>query len=199
MNSQSATTNGPADAELVRRVTGGDSTAFAGIVERYQDRLYNAIYRLVGSADDTRDLVQDTLVKAYENLATFRGTSSLYTWLFRIAVNTSLSHRRKKKWVQMGGPDSGDGDGQSAAATLADPSAADPADRMLAAETESVVQRALDGLDDEHRTVVVLRDIQHLDYQDIAEILEVPPGTVKSRLHRARLALREKLEPLLRA
>ncbi len=169
---------------------------FGEIVQRHEGRLYNTIYRLVGSAEDARDLLQDTFVKAYENLKTFRGGSSLYTWLFRIAVNTSLSHRRRRKWVQMSAPP-GDEDNPNPGNAVADTAAANPADRLITAETEVLVQEAINGLDDEHRTVVVLRDIQHCDYRQIAEILEVPPGTVKSRLHRARMMLRDKLQPLL--
>jgi len=184
------------DEELVGQVLAGDGATFGEIVQRHEDRLYNTIYRLVGSADDARDLLQDTFVKAYENLETFRGGSSLYTWLFRIAVNTSLSHRRRRKWVQMSAP-AGDEDDPNPGNAVADTAAANPADRLVTAETEVLVQEAINGLDDEHRTVVVLRDIQHCDYRQIAEILEVPPGTVKSRLHRARMMLRDKLQPLL--
>ena len=184
------------DDELVGQVLAGDGATFGEIVQRHEGRLYNTIYRLVGSADDARDLLQDTFVKAYENLKTFRGGSSLYTWLFRIAVNTSLSHRRRRKWVQMSAP-AGDEDDPNPGNAVADTAAANPADRLITAETEVLVQEAINGLDDEHRTVVVLRDIQHCDYRQIAEILEVPPGTVKSRLHRARMMLRDKLQPLL--
>lgn len=198
MTSRSGTSDGPTDQEVVAKVVGGDGGAFGTLVQRYQDRLYNTIYRLVGSADNARDLLQDTFVKAYENLGTFHGGSSLYTWLFRIAVNTSLSHRRKRKWIQVGSPAGGE-DGPPALAGVTDTAAADPADRLMATETEALVQQALGSLDDEHRTVIVLRDIQHCDYHEIAEILDVPTGTVKSRLHRARLMMREKLKPLLRS
>ena len=197
MVSRVASSGGPSDAELLARVAGGDAGAFGPIVERYQDRLYNAVYRLVGSHEDARDLVQDSFVKAFEHLDGFHGTSSLYTWLFRIAVNTSLSHRRKRKWVQAPALGSSDGD-EASVADPPDPSSPDPAGAALAAEKEAIVQRALSSLDDEHRTVIVLRDIQHCDYHEIGEILDLPPGTVKSRLHRARLMLREKLEPLLK-
>ena len=204
MTSRPESRDGPAaplrtpltDQELVSRTIGGDGTAFASIVERYQDRLHNAIFRLVGSAEDARDLLQDSFVKAYENLEGFRGGSSLYTWLFRIAVNTALSHRRKRKWTHVGlGPTSDDDSAPESG--WADTEAPDPADPLMAAETEAAIQQALDGLDEEHRTVVVLRDIQHCDYREMAEILGVPSGTVKSRLHRARLMLRDRLKPLL--
>jgi len=197
VNSRAASSGGPADPELVSRTLGGDGAAFGAIVGRYQDRLYNAIYRLVGSAEDARDLLQDAFIKAYENLEGFRGGSSLYTWLFRIAVNTALSHRRKRKWTHATlSPVSDDDPGT--AAGWADPSAPDPADPLVSAETEALVQQALDGLDEDHRTVVVLRDIQHCDYREMADILGVPTGTVKSRLHRARLMLRDRLKPLLK-
>jgi len=184
------------DQDLVGRVAAGNGEAFGTIVERHQDRLYNTIYRLVGSAEDARDVLQDVFVKAFENLERFRGGSSLYTWLFRIAVNTSLSHRRKRRWVSLGagGPDDADPPGRP---PLADPAPSDPSDGVMAAETERLVQEAIDSLDAEHRTVVVLRDVQHCDYREIADILDVPTGTVKSRLHRARLLLRERLRPLL--
>jgi len=192
-----ASSVGPEDDVLVREVVGGNPEAFGAIVGRYQDRLHNAAYRLVGSAEDARDVVQDAFVKAYVNLAGFRGQSSLYTWLFRIVVNMSLSHRRKRKWAQLGAPDPGHDDCDPVG-DRADLSSPDPADPLVGAETEAMVQRALGELDEEHRTVVVLRDIQHFDYGEIAGILEVPAGTVKSRLHRARLMLRDKLKPLLR-
>ena len=196
MASRAASRSNLTDQKLIGQVLSGDCAAFGEIVERHEDRLYNTIYRLVGSADDARDLLQDTFVKAYEKLDDFRGGSSLYTWLFRIAVNTSLSHRRRRKWVQMGAP-AGDDDANPGNA-VADTAAVDPADPLIAAETETLVQEAINSLDDEHRTVVVLRDIQHCDYHEIADILDVPPGTVKSRLHRARMMLRDRLEPLLK-
>ena len=198
MASRAASRSNLTDHELIGQVLAGDGAAFGEIVERHEDRLYNTVYRLVGSAEDARDLLQDTFVKAYENLEHFRGGSSLYTWLFRIAVNTSLSHRRRRKWVQMSAPAS-DADDPNPGDAVADTAAADPADPLITAETEALVQEAINDLDDEHRTVVVLRDIQHCDYHEIAEILEVPPGTVKSRLHRARMMLRDKLEPLLKS
>jgi RNA polymerase sigma-70 factor (ECF subfamily) len=178
------------------RVANGDGGAFGLLVERYQDRLYNTIFRLVGSAEDARDLLQDTFVKAYENLDGFRGGSSLYTWLFRIAVNTCLSHRRKKKPVHATASQESDDD-TSPADNWADPAAPDPSDPVIATETEAIVQQALNSLEEEYRTVVVLRDVQQCDYREMAEILDLPPGTVKSRLHRARLMLRDKLKPLL--
>ncbi len=192
-----ASKNEPADEDLVQQVTDGHQAAFTVIVQRHQDRIHNLVTRMVGSAEDARDLTQDVFIKAYQNLDRFRGSSSLYTWLFRIAVNTSLSHRRKRKRVHLSWPPRDDAD-DGRQPGWADPAAGDPSDPLMTAETEQIVQEALDTLDAEHRTVVVLRDIQHFDYREIAEILDVPPGTVKSRLHRARLMLRDRLRPILK-
>ncbi len=195
MTAEAAPNASLSDQDLVSQVVAGNGEAFATIVERHEARLYNTIYRLIGSSEDARDVLQDVFVKAFENLERFRGGSSLYTWLFRIAVNTSLSHRRKRRWVPMGiGAADEEGTGRP---PPADPASDDPGDPLMAAETETLIQNAINGLDEEHRTVVVLRDVQHCDYREIADILEVPTGTVKSRLHRARLLLRERLKPLL--
>lgn len=198
MEPSAASRDGALEQQWVAQAVGGDAEAFGRIVQRHQDRLYGTVLRLVGSAEDARDLVQETFVKAYEQLGTFRGASSLYTWMFRIAVNASLSHRRRGKHDRAAARIEADnGNGQPVA--WADPAAPDPADPLMGAETEAAVQRALGELDADHRAVVVLRDLQHYGYQEIADILGVPPGTVKSRVHRARMELRERLRPLLNA
>lgn len=193
--SDAAPLDGPQDGEVVRRVLAGETGAFARLVERYQDRLYGTVLRLVGCREEARDLVQETFVRAYENLAGFRGGSSVSTWMFRIAVNASLSHRRRKRPVRLEAARADD----SRPIAWIDPAAPDPADKLVAAETEARVQQALDEMEEDQRALVVLRDIQHFDYQQLADILGVPIGTVKSRLHRARLTLRDKLRPLLTA
>ncbi len=198
-SSDAGSPDGPPDHEVVERVLAGETDAFAHFVERYQDRLYGTVLRLVGSREEARDLVQDTFVRAYEKLDGFRGGSSVYTWMFRIAVNASLSHRRRKKPLRLEAAwGTGDG-GRERPVAWADPSAPDPADPLLAAEVEARVQRALNEMEGDQRTIVVLRDVQQLDYRQLADILDIPVGTVKSRLHRARLTLRDKLRPLLKA
>lgn len=188
----------PSDAELVEACQGGRLDAFALLVERYQDRVYNAVYHMVGSHEDACDVVQDALLKAHQNLARFRGASSFYTWLFRIAVNEALTFRRKARRLRLVQTDAGDGEvpiGGTQAAHLA---AADrPEANMEAAERQQAVAEALAGLDPDHRAAVVLRDIEGLDYRAIAEILDISSGTVKSRIHRARMTLREQLQALL--
>lgn len=166
------------------------------LVERHQDRLFNAAYRMVGSEEDARDIVQDAFLKAYQNLSRFRGESGFYTWVFRITMNLALSHRRKTKRLRLvvtvEDPEKVAVSGTQAGRLVDPPEAA-----MEALETEQRVTEALHGLDVDHRAAVVLRDIEGLDYQTISSILDVPPGTVKSRIHRARMLLRERLKDLI--
>lgn len=186
----------PSDGELVEQCRSGEADAFRMLVERYQDRIFNAAYRMVGFEEDARDIVQDAFLKAYENLSRFRGESGFYTWVFRIAMNLALSHRRKSKRlrlvVSVEDPVKIAASGTQAGRLVDPPEAA-----MEAVETEQRVTEALQGLDADHRAAVVLRDIEGLDYQSISSILDVPPGTVKSRIHRARMLLRERLKDLI--
>lgn len=186
------------DEALVRRFHDGDGAALGPLIEKYQDRVFRTCLRLCGNPDDAADLTQDVFVRVFETLKGFAGRSGFYTWLFRIAVNMSISHRRKahtRRTTSLDAPRAGpDGSpGDSAAQSLAAASA--PPDRASAdRERCNAVSAALADLDDEHRTILVLRDVEDFDYGEVAEILEVPVGTVKSRLHRARMALKAKLE-----
>lgn len=191
------------DVALVEQTQQGDMAAFARLVTKYQDRVFNTCWRLCGSVEDARDLAQDAFLKALEAIDAFRGRAGFYTWLFRIAVNVSLSHRRKMRHAVRLSLHDEDGSRviESQASGLLRRGAAvhdrDPAKEVEARESHRIVLRALDELDEEHRVVLVLRDVEGFDYQEIAEILDVAGGTVKSRLHRARMALRERLEPIL--
>jgi len=179
------------EMELLSRAREGDAAAFSSIVRRYQDRIYNLSYRYLGNAEDAADAAQETFLAAWEGLGDFRGESALYTWLYSIAVHKALGARRKrssKKEVPGGDP----GGFENARGHAPDPPAA-----AEAAERERIVQEAITALDEEHRAVVVLKDIEGFEYDRIAEILSVPVGTVKSRLHRGRLRLRELLENYL--
>jgi len=186
------------DAVLVERVRDGDMEAFGLLVAKYQDRVYNTCWRMCGHVEDARDLTQDTFFKAYQAIALFQGRSGFYTWLFRIAVNLALSHRRKAKYRRT---QSLDGEGNPGTGSeplrdrVEDVSAPSPVGRAMAAEMHQQIERALDALDPDHRAVIVLRDIEGFDYAEIAGILDVAVGTVKSRLHRARAALRDELNP----
>jgi len=198
-----AKATGADDASLVERLQAGDTGAFAELVRRYQDRLFNTAWRICGNAEDARDVTQDAFIKAYESISSFRGASGFYTWVFRIAVNLAISHRRsmKRRPTQSLDAPAEPHLAGSQAATLAarvqEKASHDPASRAMTSEMQGHVVAALQELEDEFRTVIVLRDIEGFDYQQIADVLGIAPGTVKSRLHRGRLALRRLLEPVL--
>lgn len=184
---------------LVARARRGDTAAFGQLVERYQDALFNGIYRMVSRREDAEDLAQETFVRAFRAIARFQGRSSLYTWLYSIAMNLVISHRRKASTAAgRANPLSlqqlHDGDGRPLELNSHGERPEDDAERH---ERHQLLHEAIGRLEEEHRTVVVLRDIEGFDYQAIAELLGCPRGTVKSRLHRARLALREELKDLL--
>lgn len=181
----------PTDEAQVAAVLAGDREAYAVLVGRYQDRLFNAMLRMVGSRDDAADLVQDALVQAYVKLDTFRGAARFYTWLYRIAMNLALSHHRRRR------PTASIEQAKDAAGEEPVDRAAGPEQRMLSAEQVGQVQTALDQLGDQHRQIIVLREIEGCSYETIAEILGLPVGTVRSRLFRARLQLKELLSTML--
>jgi len=186
------------DANLADRSRAGDMQAFGLLVAKYQDRVLNMMCRMCGRREDAEELAQQAFLKALEKLAQFRGQSKFYTWLFRIAANLVISHRRRSSRIRFSSLEDVDGLGQSQAAGLQsggrDESAPSAAVRH---ETRLRVARALDEIDDDMRLVVILRDIEQMDYAQIADVLALPLGTVKSRLHRARAALREKLADLV--
>jgi RNA polymerase sigma-70 factor (ECF subfamily) len=189
------------DQQTLSQLRRGNWAAMEQLVGRYQDRLYVAVLRLVNHADDAADLVQETFVRAMQNIAGFEGKSTLYTWLFRIAVNLAISHRRSNKYRAAASLD-GDRDEQDSvnrqAATLRRQLVQDTEiDPALSAERRMEYERlmeALARLDTEFKTVIVLRDVEECDYEQMAAILEVPVGTIKSRLFRARAALRAALK-----
>jgi RNA polymerase sigma-70 factor (ECF subfamily) len=188
----------PSDETLVAQAQRGDRAAFGRLVERHQDALFGGISRMVRRREDAEDLAQEAFVKAFRNMARFQGRSSFYTWLFSIASNAVISHRRKmsarRRSDHVSLSERGDSEGQRDLTAPGDP----PEAAAQRAEMAERIEQAIAELDDEFRTVVVLRDIQEFDYQTMAHILDCPKGTVKSRLHRARLALREKLKDLVR-
>lgn len=180
------------DAELVRRAQRREPAAFTELVARYQDRVYNTCYRLCRRHADALDLTQSTFLKALEALPQFEARSNFYTWLFRIAINLALSQRRAQGRRPLQSLDQPDRDGQWREPAMA-ADTEDVARRMELQELREQLEDALTRLDEEFRVVVVLRDVEDLDYAAIADILGVPVGTVKSRLHRGRLMLQEML------
>jgi RNA polymerase sigma-70 factor (ECF subfamily) len=166
----------------------GDTAAFGELVRRYQDRLYGTVYRLVDHAEDAQDVVQDAFLNAYQALDSFKGDSLFFTWLYRIAVNTAISMKRKQRVVismDVGRP-------EGVVAEPADTSEfSRPGQALEQAEQELRIQRALGQLSPEHRAVLVMKDMEGQKYETMAEILQVPIGTIRSRLHRARVELRD--------
>lgn len=191
---QAQTTVDPDDVTLVRQTREGQVQAFALLVTRYQDRIFNTCLRICGHREDARDLTQEAFLKAYQALDRFQTRSSFYTWIFRIAVNLSLTHRRKARLRYVEPLDRTRSDGQPERHETVDPSAASPAAVAEKGEALELVTQALPALDEHHRAMIVLRDIEGCDYRQIAEIMDVPVGTVKSRVFRAREALREALK-----
>jgi RNA polymerase sigma-70 factor (ECF subfamily) len=180
------------DAQLIKESLAGESQAFGKLVTKYQDRLYNSVVHVLGSAEDARDVVQDAFVQAFVKLNTFRGGSAFYTWLYRIALNRAISHcrRRRRPTVSIE---------RSRETTGSEPvdSGDGPAAGLEQQDRVTQVQRALSSLSDEHRSVLVLREMEDCSYENIAEILELPIGTVRSRLHRARLQLKDELQKVM--
>jgi RNA polymerase sigma-70 factor, ECF subfamily len=179
------------DRRLIAASLKGDPAAFGELVRRYQDRLYNTVYRLLDNADDAQDVVQDAFVNAYQSLDGFKGDSQFFTWLYRIAVNTAISHKRKQR-LTLSINAVRNGEGRVEPLDTSD--ASRPGHALERVEEERRVQQALNRLSVEHRTVLIMKDMEGQKYEAMAEILGVPIGTIRSRLHRARTELRELLE-----
>lgn len=186
------------DAALVKQCQRGNPDAMGRLIVKYQDRLYNAILKICGNSDDAAELTQESFVKVLENIDTFRSQSSFYTWLFRIGVNLTLNVCKRKIRLGMRSLEAGDSEDKNLKFTeaLADARQETPA---AEAEKQELIQRVLAGLEkleDQQRTIIVLRDIEGMDYEQIAEVLNLELGTVKSRLSRARFALKELLQAI---
>jgi RNA polymerase sigma-70 factor (ECF subfamily) len=188
------------DQLLARKCSAGDNTAMGLLITKYQDQVYNTILKICQNQNDALELTQDTFVKVIENIGSFKGSSRLFTWIYRIAVNLTLNYCKRKMHISAESLDddqSGNLSGRKALKEyLADKTASDPAMRVENAELAELASQALRSLNDEQRTVIILRDIDGLGYSEIAEILELEIGTVKSRISRAREALRTIFEAM---
>ncbi|HSZ58462.1 MAG TPA: sigma-70 family RNA polymerase sigma factor [Tepidisphaeraceae bacterium] len=193
------------DVALLLKAQKGDRGAYGQIIVLYQDRLYNAVLRMVGDREEARELTQEAFTRGLSKLESFRGDASPYTWLFRIAVNLAISQLRKVQRVRVFSLDRPASGGRnhdaSQAATLMERMAGDdsaqPPQQAERRERDEAVLAALGRLDAEYRAVLVMRDIEGFDYQQMADVLGLPLGTLKSRLFRARLALRDELRSYL--
>jgi RNA polymerase sigma-70 factor (ECF subfamily) len=183
------------DHELIADCLNGQTFAFGDLVTRYQNRLFNTLVTVLGSADDAQDVAQEAFVSAFQKLHTFKGRSAFYSWLFRIALNASVSQKRKLRRV----PVSIDAvREQSGSEPVERHPAARPEHALETVERQSAVRAALAELSEEFRTALVLKEMEDLSYEEIGEIIGCPIGTVRSRIHRARMELRLKLHGLLR-
>lgn len=181
------------DERLITECLRGRTAAFGELVRRYQDRLFNSVYRLVDNADDAQDVVQEAFLNAYQALDSFKGGSLFFTWLYRIAFNTAVSMKRKQKAVLR--IESGRAEAAGPGEPLDPSEESRPGFALEQAEQGQRIQHALARLSTEHRAVLVMKDMEGMKYEDIARILDVPIGTIRSRLHRARLELRDVLGP----
>lgn len=162
------------DEELVRRFLAGDRSAFGTLVERHERRVYNLAYRMLGRPEDAADATQDVFVTCLRKLSSFRGSSAFTTWLHRVAANACYDILRRRPREQPA-PEN--------------PEPAPTADPAEASATAIDVQRALLQVPEEYRVVLIMHDVQGVPYQDVAEAIGTPVGTVKSRIHRGRVAL----------
>lgn len=180
------------DAELVRRFKDGDREAYAEIVRRYQDRVFTLCLKWMGDRQVAEEVAQDVFLALYRSLERFRGDAQLSTWVYRVVINHCKNRRLYRRRRHMEQHEALDGEPRDAdegpGRQLADEGPGTDAP-LHAREAGELLQRALAQLDEEQRHIVVLRDVQDLSYEEISDILELPRGTVKSRLHRARSQL----------
>lgn len=178
------------EQELIRDALAGDGASFCQLVERFQGRLYNSMLNIVGSHDEAEDVVQDSFVQAYLKLDSFQGNSKFFTWLYRIAFNNALSRQRRRR-------------PEMSIDQCRELTGHDPEDRveapdepLLRDERVNLVHAALRMLTDQHRHILILREMEELSYEEIAELLVINIGTVRSRIARARTQLKLHLEAL---
>ena len=175
------------DTKLMLEFAEGDKSAFEKLVLKYRDRIYNLCRHMLNNAHDAEDAAQDTFIKAFQNLKRFKPESSLYTWMYRIAVNTCLDYK-KKPFFESLFKSSNDGEEFVVEQSSDNPS---PERRYESKQIGYAIQKSLKRLSQKLRTVIILKEIEGLSYKEIAEILDISIGTVKSRISRAREELRE--------
>jgi len=179
------------DRELVLRCQSSEPQAFNELVSRHQDRIYTAICRFCGNSEDASDITQRAFINAFRKIHEFKNDAAFSTWIYRIAFNQAISFRRENRRPSVSLYSKED--------ELVHEPADDrsPGEGLEARETQKKVQQALDLLDEEDRKIILLKDLQGCSYDDIAQILAIPKGTVRSRLHRARLELKGKLRSFI--
>jgi RNA polymerase sigma-70 factor, ECF subfamily len=182
------------DRALIEAVIAGDASAYRGLVERYEQRIYSVVYGMVRNQEDARDLAQDAFIKAYKNLHRFRLESSFYTWLYRIAMNVCIDFHRRRKLRRTEEFDEGIGARGSDGAIDPMHRKLDPSKDLERKQLRGRIMAAMDELPEEQKQIVVLREIDGMSYKEIAEVLDIPEGTVMSRLFYARKKLQASLK-----
>ncbi len=186
------------DQQLVERVQHGDKRAFDLLVIKYQRKLARLLSQFIRDAAEVEDIAQETFIKAYRALPSFRGESAFYTWLYRIGINTAknfLVSQGRKVPTTVNEFDNEDAENFEEAGRLREVST--PESELMSKQIAQTVNQTLDALPEELRTAIVLREIEGLSYEEIASIMNCPIGTVRSRIFRAREAIAERLRPLL--
>jgi RNA polymerase sigma-70 factor (ECF subfamily) len=184
------------DKALIERVQQGDKKAFDLLVLKYQNRIMKVLSRYLYDQNEVQDMAQEAFIKAYRALPNFRGDSAFYTWLYRIAINTAKNHLvaqgRRPPSADIDAAEAEQYDGASALKEYASPER-----EVLKDEIQKVVAKAIDELPDDLKTAITLRELEGMSYEEIAEAMDCPIGTVRSRIFRAREAVDSKLKPLL--
>ncbi len=184
------------DAELVKRVQQGDTAAFDLLVQKYQHKVINLISRFVSDQAECQDIAQDAFIKAFRAIGNFRGESQFYTWLYRIAANTAKNHlasrARKSPSYAVDVEDAEHFEGESGLKEFANPES-----MLLTDEIKATVFSAIEKLPDDLKSAITLREIDGLSYEEIADVMDCPIGTVRSRIFRARDVIDKELRPLL--
>lgn len=184
------------DAELVRRVQSGDMRAFDLLVRKYQHKILNLIARYVHEPSAAQDVAQEAFIKAYRGLGNFRGESAFYTWLYRIAINTAKNHlvaeSRRSPEFEVNAEDAERLDGESGLKEYATPEG-----ELLSEEIRQRVFNAIEALPEDLKTAITLRELEGMSYEEIAQVMGCPIGTVRSRIFRARESIDRSLRPLL--
>ena len=191
-HTEHAVTTADADAQNAFKAAGGDTAAFEALVRKYEKFVCTTVYAVVQNYDDSFDVAQEVFLKLYHSIGSFRGESSFSSWLYRIARNTALDFVRRESARRTVSLNAENEDGDSLLADIPDTSdAANPEKVVLTNERKQLLYAAIESLSDEHREILLLRDIEGYTYEQIAEMLLLEVGTVKSRLFRAREALRK--------
>jgi len=184
------------DQALVERVQAGDKTAFDILVQKYQSKIIQLAYRYVHDQDEAMDIAQEAFIKAYKALGRFRGDSAFYTWIYRIAINTAKNYlvasNRRPPRSDIDAVDAEQYDGATGLKEYATPERL-----LLKDEIKETIAGAIEGLPDDLRTAITLRELEGMSYEEIAQAMDCPIGTVRSRIFRARDAIDVKLRPLL--